>query len=211
MRKVAIAFAIIVCCIVSSLLIATIASSFGFLFSGLDSALAVSAAVFVSAGVAAIAAAIFKGYKGFLRWIAAGTIAILCELVVIGLLAHLQTRQHIQIFMEPASVPEGLVIHNGRSIMFSSYIHFTGPPEKIVAILKVKELAEVPAEISELVDYSGFNERERTKALWDWWQPIKMSNPKFFYRHHKSEAIQGWSEGWWVNDKTNEVYALIGG
>jgi hypothetical protein len=38
-----------------------------------------------------------------------------------------------------------------------------------------------------------------------------ISNPRFFYRHHESLAVQGWSEGWWVNSATNEVYALSSG
>ncbi len=38
-----------------------------------------------------------------------------------------------------------------------------------------------------------------------------MPGARFYFLHHKSEAVQGWSEGWWVSGTTNEVYAFIGG
>jgi hypothetical protein len=117
----------------------------------------------------------------------------------------------MQIFMTGSSVPSGLRVHHGRSILFSSYVHFTGPPATIAPLLHSKGLLEVPAEPSESSDYTAFGSREQSKTSWGWWQPTTMSNPRFFFLHHKSEAVQGWSEGWWVSGATNEVYAFIGG
>ena len=80
----------------------------------------------------------------------------------------------------------------------------------MVALLPAAQ-GELPAELPDKPDITGFSSRERTKVSWGWWQPASMSNPRFFFRHHQSDAVQGWAEGWWVNGATNEVYAFIGG
>jgi hypothetical protein len=38
-----------------------------------------------------------------------------------------------------------------------------------------------------------------------------MPGARFFFLHHTGDSGQGWSEGWWVNGETNEVYAFISG
>ena len=218
MKKIVIGFYLFGFCVISSYALASVATSFGLLFSGFAFGYTVLAAIIVSACLAVVVATFCKSLKVLFRWAATLISVVLSGVVVVGCLSYIQTKQEIKIFMAPVSVPQNIVVHNGRSIMFSSYVHFSGPAEKIAEIIKAKELAEVPAEFQESLDVSkapidgtSFSAREQTKTSWDWWQPTKMSNPKFYFRHHKSEAVQGWSEGWWVNDKTNEVYATIGG
>ena len=128
---------------------------------------------------------------------------------VFGALCWMDRRDHLGILMEPAPVPAGLQVHQGQSRLFGMYVHFSGSPEAIASLLKAKGLVEVPTEPTESSD--GYGSRERSKAAWDWWQPANLSQPRFFFRHHKSEAIQGWSEGWWINGATNEVYAFLSG
>ena len=96
--------------------------------------------------------------------------------------------------------------------MFGSFVHFSASPSDISALIQSKGLVEVPdwdpngeADIPE-----GFNERERTKGAWDWWQPALMPKAKFYYRYHKTE-FAGWIEGWWIGGETNEVFAYTSG
>lgn len=113
--------------------------------------------------------------------------------------------------MDPAPIPNELHLYRGQSFLFSSYAHFSAPPAAITAIIQSKELVEVPAEMPDQKDISGYVARQQTNVPLSWWQPAAMFKPMFFYRHHDSTAVQGWSEGWWVNSSTNEVYAFIGG
>jgi hypothetical protein len=117
-----------------------------------------------------------------------------------------QTRQNLRPFTGPGPLPGGVHIHRGRTVLFSSYVHFTAQPAVIAAIIQSKQLVEVP----DGVDLPLYTERQRTQLPWGWWQPAAMSNPRFFHRHHESDAAEGWSEGWWVNGASNEVYAVIG-
>jgi len=183
----------------------------GFLFSGISTFFVALVAVAVCALVTPVTALVFKRRQ---RHFGLRTLFIevaVLAFVAVGVLSWLDTRQHLQIFTDPSPVPSGLRVHHGRSILFSSYVHFTGPAATIASLLQSKALVEVPAEPPETSDFTAFASREQTKVPWSWWQPTTMSNPKFFFLHHKSEAVQGWSEGWWVNGATNEVYAFIGG
>jgi hypothetical protein len=60
--------------------------------------------------------------------------------------------------MKPEPVPKGLRVHHGRSILFSSYVHFSAPPEVIASIIKSKGLLQVSTEDLD---------RERTKDVVD--------------------------------------------
>jgi hypothetical protein len=105
----------------------------------------------------------------------------------------------------------GLRVHHGRGILFSCYVNFTGSPAAIAQLIQVKALLEVPVEVPDKPDAGAFMAREAMKVPWDWWQPSTLHNARFFFRHHQSEAVQGWNEGWWVSATTNEVYAFISG
>ncbi|MSR64915.1 MAG: hypothetical protein EXS18_03940 [Verrucomicrobiae bacterium] len=197
--------------LVLSYVLAVVACYFGVLFSGTDSLFAVLVATVFCAIVAPVTALVFKRKGKRFTWPTLFIEVMLLTLVAIGLLSWLQTREKLKTFMDPVPVPSGVHVHNGRGVLFAAYVHFTAPPVVIAAVIKSKELVEVSAEVPDQADFSGYSERQRTKVPWDWWQPATMFNPRFFYRHHESEAVQGWSEGWWVNGATNEVYARIGG
>jgi hypothetical protein len=182
-----------------------IACSGGFLFGGLSADFVTLVATGFCAVITPVIALFFRcfGWRKLLM------VVPVCALVAVGLLSYLDTRQHMQIFMTSTPVPSGLRVHHGRTVLFSSYVHFTGPPATIASLLQSKGLLEVPAEPAESSDYAGFGSRGRSKVSWGWWQPTSMPSARFYYLLHKSEAIQGWSEGWWVSGATNEVYAFI--
>jgi hypothetical protein len=136
---------------------------------------------------------------------------LLITFVGFGVLSWTDTQNNLRIIMTPFPVPNGLRVHHGRNTLFGGYVNFTGPPSVISALLHSKGLVEVSTNLPDSSDIGGFVEKATTTNSWDWWQPNTMPNPRFYYRHHDSNAAQGWSEGWWVNDATNEVYAFIGG
>lgn len=183
----------------------------GFLFSGLSAGFVTFAAAGVCAVIALVTAVIFRRRHRHFGWRTLLVVVSVCAVVAVGVLSYLNTRQHMRIFMTGSPLPSGLRVHHGRSFLFSGYVHFTGPPATIASLLHSKGLLEVPAEPPESSDYTGFGSRERSKVLWWWWQPTSMPGARFYFLHHKSEAIQGWSEGWWVSGATNEVYAFISG
>lgn len=188
-----------------------LACSGGFLFSGISTVSVALAAVAVCAVVTSVTALVLRRRQRHFGWRTLFMEVAVLALVVVGVLSWLDTRHNLQVFMNSSPVPSGLRVHHGRSILFSSYVHFTGPADTIASLLQSKALIEVPAKPPETLDSTGWGSRERTKVSWSWWQPATMSNPKFFFLHHTSTAPQGWSEGWWVNGATNEVYAFIGG
>ena len=138
---------------------------------------------------------------------------VLLSLISVSILSWADTRQHLKNFMKPVTVPDSVRVKHGRQILFSSFVHFTASPPDIAALIQAKELVEVKdwnlSDIEKMPE--NFGERERAKATWGWWQPTSMSGARFYLRLHKSDAPQGWLEGWWVNDKTNEVFAYISG
>lgn len=210
-RTVAIVFAAAGLALILSAALSLVACAGGFLFSGLSAGFV----TFVSAGVCAvitpITAAIFRRRQRHFGWRPLLIAVLVCALLAVSVLSYLDTRQHMRTFLTCSPVPSGLRVHHGRSILFSSYVHFTGSPATIASLLQSKGLLEVPAEPPESSDYTGFGSRERSKVAWGWWQPTSMPGARFYFLHHKSEAVQGWSEGWWVSGATNEVYAFIGG
>jgi hypothetical protein len=210
-KMIAVVFASVGLALVVASAFSFIACSAGFLFSGMSAIFTVFVTVAVCTVGIPVTALIVRRRQHHFGW-RTFFIEVSClSLLAVGLLSWLQTRQAMQIFFDPMPVPNGVHVLHGRSILFSSYVHFSAPPAVIAAIIHSKELAEAPAEIPDQGDISGYSERQQTIVSWGWWQPSTMSKPKFFYRHHTSEAIQGWSEGWWVNSDTNEVYALISG
>jgi len=138
-------------------------------------------------------------------------------LALVGIIAavfvvlHLIARDNLKIFLSPSPVPSELRVLQSRGTLFSRYYHFVGPPAVIASVLQTKGLVEVPAEPPETSDMTSFSAREQTTNSWDWWQPNTLSKPRFFHLHHKSQAVQGWDEGWWISGETNEAYAYIGG
>jgi hypothetical protein len=138
-------------------------------------------------------------------------IALLGIIGVVYLTLRLNARHNLEIFLRPSPVPSDLKVLHTRGTISGSYYHLSGSPAVIDSIIKLKGLVEVPTEPPESSDIGGFGAKERTKVSWDWWQPTTMFGARFYFLHHRSEAVQGWSEGWWVSGATNEVYAFIGG
>jgi hypothetical protein len=66
-------------------------------------------------------------------------------------------REAMQIFFEPMPVPSGVHVHHGRSVMFGSFVHFSAPPTVIAAIIKSKELVEMPNDPEKAVDLPGYS------------------------------------------------------
>lgn len=195
------------------LLFADLACRFGLLFSGLEFIFTVIISTSICVIVIAATFAFWnrKKIKFSLRFLLIESLFV--SMLIIFPSSWLQTRNQLKIFI--GSVPAGIHVHQGRSILFSAFVHFSAPPEVISAIIQSHHLnSRSPIQKDqdkEDAEREVSREEQRSKDSWDWWQPASMSNPKFFYLHHESQAAQGWSEGWWVNDATNEVYAFISG
>lgn len=205
---VSVGLALFLCCI-----LAFFACSFGMLLSGIEAIFAVFVSTVLCVVAISIISIIFKRKGKHFTWRSLFVTVAILSTIICGLQFWTQTRHDLKIFFEPSPLPAGLHVYRGRTILFSSYVHFTAPPSAIAAIVQSKGLIEVPAEIPDegTNDLSGFSARENTKKSWGWWQPTNMPNSKLFFRHHESEAVQGWTEGWWINGATNEVYAFISG
>ena len=190
---------------------AVCACSLGLLFSGLDLFFAILVSSFFSGLLTAACIMVLKllfeqsGWRVGIYF----TLAPILALCLIYFMSRIQTSQELETFMQPAAIPTGVHIQQGRRILFSSYVHFTGSPSDIAAAIRAKGLLDSPTKYSDQEDMTNVDEAIRTRKGWDWWQPAMMPNPKFYFLHHKSDAVQGWDEGWWVNDKTNEVFAYI--
>ena len=199
--------------LVLSWLLAMLACYLGFSFGGLDADTNVFYATCLCVIVVAVTERVLKHRLKPFTWRMRLIEVMLLALVSVSFLSWSGTRQQLKIFMNPAPVPGGIHFYRGRSILFNSYVHFSAPSAIITTLIHSKGLVEVPADLSDNGDFSGFAARERTKIPQDWWQPVSMPHARFFFRGHENEdkAAQGWSEGRWVNGATNEVYAFISG
>lgn len=119
----------------------------------------------------------------------------------------------MEILLNPMPMPADLRVHRGQSFLHGAQVHFTGTPTFISALIEAKQLVEVPAALPDDgdLDLSKVSARRQSAEERGWWRPASMPGAKFYYLHHKSQAIQGWAEGCWVNGETNEVFAFIGG
>jgi hypothetical protein len=197
--------------LVSSFIFSIFASNYGFLFSGNGTFSVLLVTTPFCAITTSITATVFKRIGRHFSWRAIVIETVILSLLAVIFLSRINTQQTIHIFFAPGPVPSQIHIYQGRGRFFDAYVHFSATPADIAAAINAKELVEVPEELPEQGDFSNDNERQRAITPWDWWQPATMTNPRFFFRHHTSEAIQGWSEGWWINGATNEVYAFISG
>jgi hypothetical protein len=174
------------------------------LFSGLDTIFAILDGVITSCIVTLIVKFIFKRKAKSFTWRPLIISVVFSSIIVTGFLAWVQTRDQLKMFFSPNPVLSKIHVHEGRSILISSFVHFSAQPEVIVTVIQSRQLT------SPTNDFPDSFQVIMEKS-WDWWQPLSMAHPKFFMRHHKSRAVQGWTEALWINDATNEVYAYIGG
>lgn len=211
LRPAVIVFASFGLAFLFSMVFAVIACFAGFLFSGLGVLFTVLCAIFFSAIATIVSTVLFKQPLRCFGWRIIWAEVAIFALVSTSALSWISTRQQLGIFMRPMTVPDSVHVKRGRQVLFGSFVHFSASPADIAALIQSKELVEVP-------DWSpdgntempqNFSERERAKKAWDWWQPAALSEARFYLRLHKSNAPQGWLEGWWVNGKTNEVFAYI--
>jgi hypothetical protein len=210
LKPVAVFLAALGLATVFSAIFSPLTCSIGLSFSGLDGILTFPVAIFFSAIVTTIATVCLKETVKRFGWRMVLLLAPFLALLSFAAMSWMQACQHLRIIMAPSDVPKSVRIQHGKSVMFGSYVHFTASPSDISTLIRSKELIEVPDwnTDSESDMPAGFPERERHKSAWDWWQPAP--GARFYYRPHQGQA-QGWIEGWWVNDKTNEVYAYING
>ncbi len=194
-------------------LVTWIAEANGMLFGGVDAFVAAMLSGCGCAFGATIAAAILKGRGGSLPWQAGLVGALVLSFGTTSVVSLFSTRKNLEILMNPMPVPAELRVLRGQRYLHGMEVHFTAAPEAISALIRSKRLVEVPAEPGDenTLDISDHSARRQSGKQRSWWRPTSMPGAKFYYLHHKSQAIQGWAEGWWVNGATNEVYAFIGG
>jgi len=121
-----------------------VACSVGFLFSGISLFLIPLLAVGVCTVLTSVIALVWRRRQRCFGWRTLLIGVSVLALVAVGVFSWADTRQHLRIFISPSPLPRGLHVHHGRSIMFSSYVHFTGSPAVIASLLQSKGLAEIP-------------------------------------------------------------------
>lgn len=189
-----------------------VAAANGVLFGGLDVAAFTLISAFCCAVVTPITVTILERRGSSPTRRAGMLVAVGLSLATIGLGSFFSTRKHLEILLNPMQVPADFRVQRGHRFLHSIHVHFIGSPATISALIRAKQLVEVPAAVpDDEPDISRSSARRQSAEEWDWWRPASMPGAKFYYLHHKSQAIQGWAEGWWVNGATNEVYAFIGG
>ena len=185
----------------------------GWLFGGLDTYIAVVGATVFCAVVTLVVVLIMGRCGKRFSWRRLVWEVACVSLLGISLLSWYQTREALRMFFNPLPVPEELRVYRGKSELFGSVVHFSSSPAVIVAMIHSKELVEVPDTLDKpenSTSVSGYGVLRDTRTPWDWWQPAMMAHPRFFFcDHHTGPGGQGWCEGWWINEATNEVYALI--
>jgi len=187
--------------LVASCLSALLANHIGILFLGMDTFFVIFAGTIVSLVSVLITKWIFKrkGKQFSNSLLIVET--ILVSLVIVNSLSWFQTRSYLKFFVNP--IPNSVHLHQGTTIMFATFVHFSAPPEVVVKIIQSHQLLAVTNDSPEQIE-----QKQWETLLGGWWQPAAMSNPKFFMRHHQDFTIQGWTEMLWVNEATNEVFAV---
>ncbi len=113
-----------------------------------------------------------------------------------------------EMFLKP--VPRSVKIHHGHRALFSVWIHFSASPEDVALLIQSRHLDRV-ADSTEPTEATQERARSvKPVIVPQWWQPQDMTGAVFYYRAHGGTAAP-WSEGVWVNDKTNEVFAYVRG
>ena len=194
-------------------LLAWVAEANGVLFGGVDVVFVTLISGCCCGLVTTITAAILERRGGNLTWQSGFLGAVALSIATTSLWSFFCTRKNLEILISPMQVPADLRVQRGHGFLHSMNVHFTGSPDTISALIRAKQLVEVPAALPDVgePDVAGFSARRQSAEEWDWWRPASMPGAKFYYLHHKSQAIQGWAEGWWVSGETNEVFAFIGG
>lgn len=192
-------------------LLAWVAEANGLLFGGVDVVFATLISGCCCGLATAITAALLERKGGNFTWQAGCLGAVALSVAATSLWSFFCTRKNLEILISPMQVPADLRVQRGHRFLHSMHVHFIGSPATISALIQAKQLVEVPAALPDVgePDIASFSARRQSAEEWDWWRPASMPGAKFYYLHHKSQAIQGWAEGWWVNGATNEVYAFI--
>jgi len=112
-----------------------LACSGGLLFSGMGAFFTVFFTVVICGVVTPITAQVFKRRQRQFGWRTLLIEVSVLAFVAVGILSLVDTHQQLRIFMKPGTVPTGLRIHHGRSIVSGGYVHFTGPPATISVLL----------------------------------------------------------------------------
>jgi hypothetical protein len=191
--------------LITSYLTALLGNRIGILFTGTDTFFAIFVGTIAPFVLVLITKWIFKRKGKQFTYRLLAVEIILTAFITVSFLSWYQTHDFLKIFMNPVPMPSSVHVYQGRGVLFSTYVHFSAPPEVITAIIQSHQMFSPTNDSPEQI------EQDRMKTSWDWWHPATMSNPKFFMRHHESLAVQGWTEGMWINDATNEVYAFISG
>lgn len=194
-------------------LLSSVVESKGALFGGVDAVVATLISGCCCALGLTVVAVIGERRGRALSWLAGLLAAVTLSVVTVATWSHFSTRRNMKLLLNPMTMPADLRVRRGQGFLHGAQVHFTGSPAFISALIQAKQLVEVPAVLPDggELDLSGFSARRQSAEERDWWRPASMPGAKFYYLHHKSHAIQGWAEGWWVNGATNEVYAFIGG
>lgn len=194
-------------------ILSSVVESKGAIFGGVDIAVATLISGCSCALGLAVVAVVWERRGRVLSWLAGLLGAAILSVITVAAGSHFSTRKNMEILLNPMPMPADLRVHRGQSFLHGAQVHFTGTPAFISALIQAKHLAEVPAAPPDggELDLSGFSARRQSAEERGWWRPTSMPGAKFYYLHHKSQAIQGWAEGWWVSGATNEVFAFIGG
>ena len=195
----------------ASMLACAVGTRGGLLSEGLDCLYAVLGSCLASLCVVAAACAVRLRPGGGLRWTALIALAFgTAVLATIGIGHRLLTSQ-VRVLLHPVPATRDMRVVRSRSVMFAGYLHVRCTKAFCAEVIRLKDLREISEDTQPEPDMTPMSARRSTQAMWDWWQPGSMPGARFYFKHHSSDAPQGWSEGVWTNGDMTEMYVFIRG
>jgi hypothetical protein len=194
-----------------SMLVCAAETRVGWMSEGLDCFYAPIVSSVTSLGVLATACAVSCRRPGGLRWTSFFALTAITAISTTTAIAHVLLASQIRVLLAPVQPPPDLRIIRSRSILFASYMQVRCTKAFCVEVIRSKGLHEIPEDMEPESDMTSLSARRSTQSMWDWWRPANMPGARFYFRHHTSDAPQGWSEGIWTNTEMTKMFMFIRG
>jgi Kef-type K+ transport system membrane component KefB len=193
-----------------SMLVCTAETRVGWMSEGLDCFYAPIVSCITSLGVVAAACAVSCRRAGGLRWTSLLALTLITAISTTTAIGHVLASQ-LRVLLAPVQATPDLQIIRSRSILFASYMQVRCTKAWCAEVIRSKGLHEIPEDMEPKSDMTPLSARRSTQRMWDWWRPANMPGAHFYFRHHPSDAPQGWSKGIWTNAKMTEMFLFMRG
>lgn len=180
----------------------------GFLFRGLTSFFSLVLATVACWIVAGVSAVVWARKSRQLSWRMLTVVMVTTAAIVIGCRSWRSTRNELEAWLI-APLPKSVRVHRGEDLLFSSWVHFSAPPEVLASIIRSKKLT-LPVDEEEKREEQKSMKGSFERQDPEWWLPGALEKPRF-YLHIHHESQQPWIQGLWVNEAMTEAYAFIKG